>query len=470
MSRYDIKIAIFEIEFIKMSKEDHLFKDFPSVGSKQWKQKIQLELNGTDYNKTLLTHTIEGITIKPFYHSDSYRQLDIPKKDNDFLICQTIFISDEKVANFLAKDAIKRGANSIQFITDKVFDLQTVLNGLSCSSLYFQLLFLDQLFVSKILNSDKKQNIFLNLDLIGNLTKTGNWYFNNQKDHTILESILKNKNNHAHVFGVDVAHYQNAGANSIQQVAYALSHASEYLYFIKKNKINSVKKINFNFSTGSNYFFEIAKLRAFSYLWEVILKKYNLDIKANVFTQPTLRNKTLFDSNVNMLRTTSENMSSILGGADTISNISYDTLYHKKNEFGERIARNQLIILKEESEIKNGNLSKGSYYIEDLTYEIAEKALLIFKDIEKTGGFVKQLFKGTIQRKITENAKKEQQLFDSGELALIGTNKYPDTQEKMKNKFQIYPFMKVNNKQTVIQPIIAKRLSERMEKERLEKE
>ena len=453
-----------------MSNLDNLFDEFSSVSSKQWKQKIQVDLKGADYNKTLLTHTLEGITIKPFYHSDSYRELDIPKSNEEFKICQTLFINDEKTANFYAKDALKRGANSIQFIANKPFDFKTVLDGLNTPTLYFQFLFLDLEFITDLINTNKEHTLFLNIDLIGNLAKTGNWFISNQKDHEVLKTLMDNQRTNIYVLGVDVSLYQNAGANTVQQIAYALAHANEYLNFINEQKIDSVKKIHFNFSIGSNYFFEIGKLRAFQYLWNQLLKEYNLDIEANVFVQPTLRNKTLYDHHVNMLRTTSESMSAILGGADTISNVSYDALFHKKNEFGERIARNQLIILKEESKIQNGNIAKGSYYIEDLTYEIAEKALQIFKDIEKNGGFVSQLFKGTIQRKIHENAQKEQELFDSGELVLLGTNKYPNTNDEMNNELEIYPFLKTNKKQTEIQPIIAKRLSEKLEKERIEKE
>jgi methylmalonyl-CoA mutase len=453
-----------------MSDTDNLFDEFASVSSKQWKQKIQVDLKGADYNKTLLSHTLEGITIKPFYHSDNFRKLDIHENNSEFQICQTIFIHDEKVANFLAKDALKRGANSIQFIANKPFELKTVLDGLNTTTLFFQFLFLDLDFILKLLKSKKKQIFFVNIDLIGNLIKTGNWFFNKKKDHEILRSILQKESDQICFLGVDAAQYQNAGANVVQQVAYALSHANEYLNFISEHKINSVKKINFSFGIGSNYFFEIGKLRAFRYLWNQLLKEYNLSIEINIFVQPTFRNKTLYDYNVNMLRTTSENMSGILGGADTISNISYDTLFHKKNEFGERIARNQLIILKEESNIKSESFTKGSYYIEDLTYEIAEKALQIFKDIEKNGGFVKQIFKGTIQRKINENAQKEQDMFDTGKLVLLGTNKYPNEKDKMNNDLEIYPFLKVKKKETEIQPIIAKRLSEKLEKERIEKE
>ena len=313
-----------------------------------------------------------------------------------------------------------------------------------------------------------KKDIFLNIDLISNLSKTGNWFYNNKKDHDILKLILNETKKNIAVLGVDVSHYQNSGANSIQQIAYALAHANEYLNFITSNKITKQSfSINFNFSIGSNYFFEIAKLRAFRYLFDLLLSEYNLKATANIFVEPSFRNKTLYDYNVNMLRTTTECMSAILGGANTISNIAYDAVFHKKNEFGERIARNQLIILKEESYLKNADFANGSYYIEELTHEIAEKALKVFKDIEKNGGFVNQLFKGTIQRKIEESANKEQKLFDDNNLVLLGTNKHPNKEDKMKDDLQLYPFLKTKKHETLIKPILAKRLAEKLEQERL---
>jgi len=453
-----------------MSIKDSLFNDFPSISSKQWKQKIQFDLKGADYNETLITETLEGINIKPFYHNDSFKQLDIPENDEEFKICQTIFISNDQTANFLAKDALKRGADSIQFIADKKFDFKIVLDDISNVTIYFQLLFLDKEFVFDLINSSGTLKVYLNIDLIGNLVKTGNWFYNNQKDHEILKSILKKETDTSSALGVDVSVYQNAGANTVQQVAYALAHVNEYLNFIHNNEINLVKDINFTFSIGSNYFFEIAKLRAFKYLWKLLLKEYNFNINANLFTQPTLRNKTVYDYNVNMLRTTSESMSAILGGAHVLSNASYDTIFHKKNEFGERIARNQLIVLKEESYLKNNATVHGSYYIEELTFEIANKALKTFKEIEKSGGFVKQLFEGTIQRKINENAQKEQDLFDKGELVLLGTNMHTNLKDRMNQELEIYPFVKKKNHQTIIQPIRAKRLAEKLELNRLKSE
>ncbi len=172
-----------------------------------------------------------------------------------------------------------------------------------------------------------------------------------------------------------------------------------------------------------------------------------------------------------MLRTTTECMSAILGGADTIVNLSYDALYHKDNEFGERIARNQLLILKNESYFdKVDNPADGSYYIENLTNQLAEKALVLFKDIEAKGGFLKQLNEGVIKRKIQESADLEQSLFDSGKETLVGTNKYPNPKDKMKQDLELFPFVKIKPRKTLITPIIEKRLAEKIEQERLANE
>ena len=287
---------------------DFLFDEFQSVSAKQWKQKIQFDLKGADYNTSLLTETNEGITIKPFYHSDQFKQLDIPKSQSDFKICQAIFVKHEKIANQLAVNALKKGADAIKFIAERPFDIKVLFKDLTSQNIqiHFQLQFLNEAFILGLLDLISNKNVFFNIDLIGNLTKTGNWFYNRKEDHEILKSLLRRSDKNTGILGVDVSIYQNAGANTVQQIAYALAHANEYLNFNHENGINSVKNINFNFAIGNNYFFEIAKLRAFKYLWNLLLKEYNLDIKANIFVQPSLRNKTLYDFNVNMLRTTTE--------------------------------------------------------------------------------------------------------------------------------------------------------------------
>ena len=229
--------------------------------------------------------------------------------------------------------------------------------------------------------------------------------------------------------------------------------------------------MTFNLATGPNYFFEIAKIRALRKLYATLAKEYNLNETCHIIATPTKRNKTLYDYNVNLLRSTTECMSAILGGADTVCNMPYDALYHKSNEFGERISRNQLLILKHESYFDAvSNPSDGTYYIENLTDELAEKALQLFKEIEKGGGFLQQLKEGTIQKKIKESAEKEQQLFDSCELKLLGTNYHPNKIDRMKDDLELFPFVKHNPVKPLIVPIIGRRIAEKVEQERISNE
>lgn len=448
--------------------ENYLFKEFEEVSPQAWKNKIQADLKGADYNETLLWKTNEGITVKPFYTKEDRTHQQIQLPENGFNICQSILVDDEIEANTIALDTISRGANSIEFIISKPFNYQELLKNIDFPNqpIYFKFQFLSSEFCKELAEYINHKNYYFNIDIIGHLASSGNWYKNLATDHKEIEQITKSSRNS---IAVNASIYQNAGANTIQQLAYALAHANEYLNHFGKE---ISQKIHFNFSIGSNYFFEIAKLRAFRILWSALLKEYAAeDSTTHIFAQPSTRNKTLYDYNVNMLRTTSECMSGILGGVNTISNSAYDKIFHTPNEFGERISRNQLLILQQEAELSQAqHIADGSYYIESLTEQLAQQALLVFKQIEKGGGFLKQLKDGVIQKKIAEAANKEQEQFNNGTLVLLGTNKIQNEQDRMKNELQVASFVEMRNKKTLIQPIIQKRLAEKLEQERLRNE
>ena len=450
-----------------------LFNDFNPISTKQWKQKIQFELNGADYNDTLVWNSPEDIKVKPFYDaSDLPKSFPLATKASGFKICQNIFVFDIEKSIERALDTLNRGAESLRFtIENEAVAIDTLLEKLPLEKItvYFYLRFISIDFVKKIDAIAKQRNatIFCNLDPIGQLAKDGNWFSTSEKNNFETLSILSKETSNVSLISIDGTLYQNAGANMAQQIAYTLAHANEYF-----NRIELINKpIVFEISVGTNYFFEIAKLRALRLLFNVIAKEYNHNFDCHLLVSPTKRNKTLYDYNVNMLRTTTECMSAILGGANAIANLPYDALYHKDNEFGDRIARNQLLILKNESYFdKVNNPADGSYYIENLTHQLAEKGLLLFKDIEANGGFLKQLNDGIIKRKIQESADAAQNLFDSGKEILLGTNKHANKEDKMKNDLELFPFIKVKPRKTLITPIIERRLSEKLEQERLLKE
>lgn len=453
---------------------NELFSEFDDVSTKQWKQKIQFELNGADY-QTLVWHSNEDISVKPFYNTDDLK--DIPNPPNTqattWRICDTVFVNDTFKTNRKALKSIHQGAESIKFIIpNHDFSIDELLLNINTEDInfHFELHFLNPDFTKQLFNKVSEKKHFIHNDIIGKLAKTGNWFNNMNSDIDHFKSIVK----HTNAFSINASLYQNAGANMVQQLAYALAHANEYLNILDKELTSDSRqqtKIIFNVAVGSNYFFEIAKLRALRLLWKTLAAEYNINPECHILATPSKRNKTVYDYNTNILRTTTESMSAVLGGANSICNLPYDAVYHKTHNFSERIARNQLLILKHESYFdKVNNPTDGAYYIESLTKQLAEKALILFKDIEANGGFLKQLKSGTIQRKIKESAFKEQEQFNKKEDILVGINKYPNPEDKMKHDIELYPFVKTHFRKTLIEPIIEKRLAETLEQKRLDNE
>ncbi len=154
------------------------------------------------------------------------------------------------------------------------------------------------------MQQQKKATVFINLDPIGQLAKDGNWFTTKEKNNFETLNLISTAVPNLSILSIDASLYQNAGANMVQQIAYSLAHANEYF-----NRIPIINQpIVFEVAVGTNYFFEIAKLRALRLLFNLIAKEYNHNLDCHLFVTPTKRNKTIYDYNVNMLRTTTECM------------------------------------------------------------------------------------------------------------------------------------------------------------------
>ncbi len=453
-----------------------LFHDFDPVSEKQWKQHIQYHLDGADYNTALVWQSPEGIPVKPFYHPDTApTPIEGPiTKASQFKICSTITVNDNpQQANSNALAALKAGADSIKFIipnTNIATDILLKDINLNTHNVFLQHDFLTESLITSAAQIKPQAAPFYTTDIIGHLAQSGNWYSNLKTDFSNFDALLSTTN----CFSINAGLYQNAGAHMVQQLAYAMCHANEYFNHIEQQHtpkyVLPITAI-FNIAIGSNYFFEIAKLKALRLLFNSISKAYSNTYNCHIFATPTKRNKTIYDGHLNLVRSTTESMSAILGGADTISNLAYDALWQSPNAFGDRIARNQLLILKSESHFNIvDNPTDGSYYIDSLTAQFAEKALILFKDIEANGGFLKQLKAGTIQRKIKESAHEESSQFASGSKISVGINAYTNPEERVKATLELFPFTKTHKRKTLIAPIIEKRLTQNSEYKRLKKE
>ena len=465
----------FTFILMKTMKEP-LFKEFPEVSAKQWKQQIEKDLKGADYDENLVFKALDGIAVQPFYSPEDLRgsvKLPPPKP---WSICEKITVEDAGQGNQKARQVLEKGAESLWFIiSSEAIEPQLLFEGLNLAHtpIYLDLQFLSNDYVMKLdkFLEGKNAQVYLQTDVLGHLSRTGNWFFDQEKDFKVLKSMSA-ATNFKSVISIDASLYQNAGANIPQQLGYALAALKEHLNILtQKGEIPETFLPQFLVAAGSNYFFEIAKIRALRGLYRTLAKENHLPEDCMILAQPGLRDKTLYDYNVNLLRTTTQSMSAVLGGADAVYNTPYDAIFRKNSEFGERIARNQLLIMKHEAYFKRvANPADGAYYIESLTSQFTEAAVEIYKEIEKEGGFLKLLLNGKIHEQIAESAAKEQELFDKGELILVGTNKFANPQDLMQKELELDPFKPEASGETLIRPILPKRLSEKLEQERLQKE
>ena len=451
----------------------NLFKEFDSISEKYWKQQIQFDLAGKDYNTEVNWTSDEGVNVKPFF-TDKYKSTNNFFLPENWNISQEIYLNDEFKSNQEIKKLISQEVYDITIhIHKKNINLDLLFDDIDLTylNIYFKIEDLSELILSKLDDYAKENKSLFHLDhdLLGDYLSIGNWKTNYKQEVNRFKDILNKITHFKSVVQLKSTYFQEAGANIIQQISYSMCQANEYINLFGKTII---KQLNFEIAIGSNYFFEIAKIQAFRILWKTISNTYGLPINnVHVIAIPTTRNKTIYDYNNNIIRSTSECMAAILGGANSIKNFNYDSIYKNKNEFSSRISINQLLILKHECHIdKVKNPISGSYYISYLVDEFAKKSFNLFKELDCKSSFLDHLKNGTIQRKIKENSSKEQENYNSKLEILVGSNLYVNMDEKMKQQLETNTFPIRKSKKTLIEPLIKKRLAAESEKIRLDNE
>ncbi len=455
------------------NKDIKLFSEFPPVSTQEWEAVINADLKGADYEKRLVWQTLEGIQVKPYYRAEDLENLSYLKanpgeapyvrgnktNNNAWDIRQDIDAKDIANANKVALDAIKRGATSIGIRVKEVktaTDMAVLMNGIDVTSVKINFtssrsypltldLFLGFLKANTI--DAKKVWGSINFDPFSYLLLHGDYYTtfeNNLAEAEYLLLLCEKSLPNFKVITVNGNLFHNAGASLVQELAFTLASAHEYLYQLI-SKGHTVDQLTpnfvFSFAIGSNYFMEIAKIRAARLLWAKIVEQYQpahtASMQVFIHNTTSMWNKTVYDPYVNLLRTTTEAMSAAIGGADSISVLPFDKPYKETDEFSTRIARNQQIILKEESYLdKIVDPSAGSYYIENLTNSIASFAWDLFKKIEEKGGFFEAVKTEFIQTEIEKTAQTRDMELSSRKTTLLGTNQYPNPIETMLDKIQ----------------------------------
>lgn len=451
------------------NNKEKLFSEFKAPTRQEWLDKIEKDLKGADFNKRLVWRTNEGFNVQPFYLKEDVEKLKTPeslpgefpfvrgnkKNSNEWYVRQEIEATDAKEANAKALDILNRGVDSLSFHIhgkdiSKEF-VETLLQGIECEivELNFNTCKRSTLKLAEILKAyfeqkgyDKKKITgSFDWDPMEKMLRKGN-------DLTAVLPIAKDlveamkEYPNFRTVAVNAVSLNNSGAYIVQELGYALAWGNEYMNQLVEAGIDAdtaANNIKFNLGISENFFMEMAKFRAARMLWAEIVKQYAPKEEAScmmcVNAATSKYNMTLFDSYVNLLRSQTEAMSAALAGVHSIQVTPFDAVYETPNEFSERIARNQQLLLKEESHFdKVVDPGAGSYFIEELTTSLANEGWKIFLNIEENGGFLEAIKKGMVQDDINATNQKRHDAAAKRKEFILGTNQFPNFTEKSEGK------------------------------------
>ena len=442
-----------------------LFEEFPPVSTKSWEEKIYKDLKGADYHKKLVNKTYEGFEISPYYRKENLEEISyldvLPgqfpyvrshrTKDNTWLIRQDIMVKDLEKANQKALDILMKGVdslgfdfsnyegniseNEIEILTKNIFadivelNFTGIKNPVELTEILVHL-------AKKYNRNLEKINGEIDFDPLGEALVKGDL----KDDYLLKAKAMIEKSQHLPTFRtllINAKHFHNAGAILSQEIGFALAQAADYLNFLTDEGVSVreiIPKMKFHFAVGGEYFMEIAKFRAVRYLFAQIIRAYGLSeekcAQMHIHAETSLWNKTIYDPYVNLLRSSTEALSSILAGVDSLRVLEFSTPTGEIDEIAERIARNQQLIMKHESYLDQViDPAAGSYFIENLTQNLIEKSWEEFLKVQEKGGFLEAIRSSYIQSEIKKSIQSKQEDVARTKKVFLGTNRFPNQSE-----------------------------------------
>lgn len=431
-----------------------LFPEFPPVSKEKWKETVLKDLKGASFDK-IVRKTYEGFTIEPFYTGDDTENLAyLDSYENIFETRswenrEKIKVENESIANKMAVEALHGGATGIAFIISnpQSIDFDQLLSTINLEGTYVSFIlnhsaldFQNSYFKYLEQKSFSLQNIkgSLQFDPLAQFTLSGRW---DDQDINQLASVIKASISAPYFYTLTVNNgpFKESGSSIVQELAYTLNMAAYYFDKLTDLGLSAdeiARKVQFSISVGVDYFMEIAKLKALRILFVQVANAFGAKslspAEFQIHAYSSFWSKTIFDPSVNLLRDTTEAMSAILGGCDSLSLEPYDAAFKKAQPFLKRIARNVSTIIKDESYLdKVADPVAGSYYIENLINNLVENAWTTFQQVESEGGFMEAFKKGSIQNKIKALRDDKRNKIAGRREVILGTNQYPNQKESV---------------------------------------
>ena len=481
--------------------KQNLFSEFPPITTEEWMNKITEDLKGADFQKKLVWRTAEGFDVQPFY-----RKEDVPenvkqrqpavfpftrgcKKNNDWLIRQEINEAVASVANAKARLLVEKGCTSLGFsvkghsvsaayvaeLLDGIDPEKVELNFKVCLKKSYE-------FAALLIEYYKEHGLnfaglhgSIEFDPLGKELSQGKRLEDGDTTLVKLVDLMAALPDYRCVT-VDASLLCNSGAYIAHELGYALAWGNEYMNILTEAGVPAsaaAAKIKFTFGISGNFFMEIAKFRAARMLWANIVKEYgpnsDSDCMMAIHAVTTTFNQTLYDAHVNILRGETEAMSAAMAGVDSITVTPFDAVYEVPTAFAERIARNQQLILKNESRLDRVvDPAAGSYYVETLTASLAAEAWKLFLAVEEAGGFRVAVEANSVQTTVNGDGESRRQAAARRKEVLLGTNQYPNFNEISDGRRPVEQLCSCGEKQQASENTLSgRRLAEDYEQLRL---
>ena len=446
------------------TKREKLFAEFPPVPTEKWEEVIAVDLKGADYERKLVWRTPEGFNVRPYYRAENLEGLkflasepgEFPyvrgtRCDNVWRVHQSLTVKCPEAANAEALKLLDSGVDSLGFSLTKglsAAEVETLLRDIHLPAV--EVVFSGEGVadvVEPVLAKIEKEgwqktaSVHFVLDpIINRLSLTGAFCSpGGEKCFKMLAGLVRRT---AAMKGVRVVtvsgeNFSNAGSTIVEELAFTLSAAHDYLVKLTEADLTvdeAARKIRFTFAVTSSYFMEIAKFRAARLLWATIVKGYNPECECSckMFAHAVTStwNQTVYDPYVNMLRGTTEAMSASLAGVHSLEVTPFDYAFEAPTDFSKRIARNVELLLKHEAHFDRVvDVAGGSYYVENLTRNIAEQAWKLFLEIEDKGGYVAAFQQGFIVDRVKASAAAKDKNIATRRQILLGANQYPNFTE-----------------------------------------
>lgn len=469
-----------------------LLGEFEAHTYAQWKAAAEDLLKGRSFEKTLQTPTYEGITLQPIYMRGDLEGLEhlgtVPGAGNrarggaasgylgtGWRVSQELSAPTPAALNRIVLNGLENGQDELNLWMDQpsregfdadasqvesvgvcgvslsdVEDLNGILKGVELSyiSTYLRAGISGAAAYALLVAVAQRRGEDLEklrgavcYDPVGWLAERGDSGSAMDVQFEQMAELVRYAAKHTpnvQVMQISGEPYHSAGASSVQEMGAVLATAVTVMNNLVERGIEpaaAVKRLRVVLAVGPNYFTEIAKFRAFRLVWNRLMEAYGVaeaDRSVYIHARTGLFNKTLYDPYVNMLRTTTEAFSAVVGGCDGLHVGCFDEIIRESDDFARRVARNVHAILAEECDLRRVvDPAGGAYAVEVLTDQMAREAWKHFQEIEKRGGMLAALKEGYLQQAVEEVRKGRVKAVHQRRDVIVGSNSYPNATETL---------------------------------------